>query len=125
MPLPHVYEDTENTNDPPEPSVLRRASSYSDFYRIVQQELSKDGKEHRKKTDKWNRRWEALNLFDSSTGPESQNAGHLESYEEQLLDASQQEYLYAEACGIKREKANGDVDCIETSSPSPSDTWMG
>ena len=74
VPMPNVYEDVENANDPPEPSVIRRASSYSDFYRIVQQELSNGGREQRKKTDKWNRKWEALNLPDSVIKPEDEES---------------------------------------------------
>lgn len=96
--MPNVYEDIENTNTPPEAAVIRRASSYSDFYRVVQEQLSKDGRPQRKKSDKWNRRWEALDLPDSSAeadGPQSAESKNLESYDEQLLDASQQEYLYA------------------------------
>ncbi|KAJ4235614.1 Golgi transport complex subunit 3 [Fusarium solani] len=92
-PMPNVYEEIENTNTPPEPTVIRRASSYSDLYRVAQEQLSKDGRPRHKKTDKNNRAWEALLLPDSSVEAELHEPKGLESYDEQLLDASQQEYL--------------------------------
>jgi hypothetical protein len=92
--MPNVYEEIENTNTPPEPTVIRRASSYSDLYRVAQEQLSKDGRPRHKKTDKNNRAWEALLLPDSSVEAELHEPKGLESYDEQLLDASQQEYLY-------------------------------
>ncbi|KAI5466859.1 Sec34-like family-domain-containing protein [Mariannaea sp. PMI_226] len=111
VPLPHVYEDVENSNDPPEPSILRRASSCSDFYRLVQQELPNDGREARKKGGKWNRGWEALDLPDSLSEPEDQESTSLASYDEQLLDASQQEYLlYRDQLTLTERHLDGLID---------------
>lgn len=93
--MQNVYEEIEDTDTPPEPTVLRRASSYSDFYRVVKEQLSKGTRPRPKKTDKHSRAWEALTLPDSSQELEKHDAISLESYDEQLLDASQQEYLYA------------------------------
>lgn len=96
--MPNVYEDIENTNTPPDAVVIRRAGSCSDLQRLASARPSKDERLQRKKTNRWNRVWEALDLSDS--GVELERAGglegnKLESYDEQLLDASQGEYLYA------------------------------
>lgn len=93
--MPNVYEEIEDTDTPPEPTVLRRASSYSDFYRVVKEQLSKDKRPRPKKTDKHSRAWEALTLSDSSQKLEKHDTISLDSYDEKLLDAGQQEYLYA------------------------------
>lgn len=105
--MPNVYEEIENTNTPPEPTVIRRASSYSDLYRVAQ-ELSKDGRPRHRKTDKNNRAWEALLLPDSGVEAELHEPKGLESYDEQLLDASQQEYLYGIALRLHL-----DLDCSD------------
>lgn len=94
--MPNVYEDIENTNTPPDAAVIRRAGSCSDFHHLVSVRPSKDARLQRRKTDRWNRAWEALDLPNSSV--ELERAGglednKLESYDEQLLDASQREYL--------------------------------
>ncbi|KAM5352018.1 hypothetical protein ACJ41O_004741 [Fusarium nematophilum] len=93
VPLPNVYEEIENTDTPPEPTILRRASSYSDFYRIVREQLPKGGRPRRDKIDKNNRAWEALLLPGSGVETEQLEPKGVNSYDEQLLDASQQEYL--------------------------------
>lgn len=114
VPMPNVYEDIENTNTPPEAAVIRRASSYSDFYRVVQEQLSKDGRPQRKKSDKWNRGWEALDLPDSGAeaeSPQSAESKNLQSYDEQLLDASQQEYLlYRDQLTLTERHLDGLID---------------
>ncbi|KAF4961913.1 hypothetical protein FSARC_9989 [Fusarium sarcochroum] len=91
--MPNLYEEIEDTDTPPEPTVIRRASSYSDFYRVVKEHLSKDAKPQPTKIDKKSRAWEALLLPDSSREVETHEPSSLESYDEQLLDASQQEYI--------------------------------
>ncbi|KAM0195515.1 hypothetical protein ACHAPA_003019 [Fusarium lateritium] len=93
VPLPNVYEDIEDTDTPPEPTVLRRASSYSDFYRVVKEQLSKDARPQPKKTDKKTRAWEALLLPESSYDVDTHEMSSFELYDEQLLNSSQQEYL--------------------------------
>jgi hypothetical protein len=94
VPLPNVYEDIEDTDTPPEPTVLRRASSYSDFYRVVKEQLSKDARPQSKKIDKKTRAWEALLLPDSSYDVDTHEMSRFESYDRQLLNSSQQGYLY-------------------------------
>ncbi|KAJ3524119.1 hypothetical protein NM208_g12179 [Fusarium decemcellulare] len=93
VPMPNVYEEIENTNTPPEPTVIRRASSYSDFYRIIQQQLPKEGRPRQQKVDKNNRAWEALLLADTGVEVATEEPKGLESYDDQLLKSSQQEYL--------------------------------
>lgn len=93
--MPDVYEEIEDNDTPPEPSVLRRASSYSDFYRVVREQLSKDDRPRRRKVDRENRGWEALMLPESTTRAEILDPKSLESPDDQMLDASQQEYMYA------------------------------
>jgi hypothetical protein len=94
-PMPNVYEEIEDTDTPPEPTVIRRANSYSDFYRVVKEQLSKDARPRPKKIDKKSRAWEALFLPDSSNDVDAHEPSTFESFDEQLLDASQQQYLYA------------------------------
>lgn len=99
MTLSNVFEEIESANTPPEATVIRRASSYSDFYHVVQAQLSKDAKSKRKVVDKKNRTWEALMLPKSKDEVERQDQKDLSLYDDQLLDASQQEYLYAVPLG--------------------------
>ncbi|KAK7408278.1 Golgi transport complex subunit 3 [Neonectria punicea] len=114
VPMQNVYEEIEDIKSPPEPEVLRRASSYSNFYRVVQEQLLKDERPQRKKTNKCNRGWEALNLADSVIEPEtlgSHEPQSLVSYDEQLLDASQQEYLvYRDQLTLTERHLDGLID---------------
>lgn len=94
--LENVYEDIENTNTPPEPSLVRRAASYSDFYHVVKAQISKDEALKRKKAARKERQWEGLDL---SEGDHGRRRRHQErsfalddSLDKQLLDASQEDY---------------------------------
>ncbi|KAF4338884.1 oligomeric golgi complex subunit 3 [Fusarium beomiforme] len=91
--MTNIYEEIEDTDTPPEPAVLRRANSYSDFYHVVQEQLSKDIRPRPKKIDKHSRLWEALMLPESSHELEKHETVGFDSYDALLLDASQQEYL--------------------------------
>ncbi|KAH7154931.1 Sec34-like family-domain-containing protein [Dactylonectria estremocensis] len=114
VPMPNVYEDIENTNTPPDAVVIRRAGSCSDLQRLASARPSKDERLQRKKTNRWNRVWEALDLSDS--GVELERAGglegnKLESYDEQLLDASQGEYLlYRDQLTLTERHLDGLID---------------
>lgn len=93
-----VFEEIENTNTPPEATVLRRAASYSDFYRVVKAQLSKDGTlKRKKKINKKDRSLEALMLGHEADKASLQEPGlvSLDSFDDQLLEDSQQEYMYA------------------------------
>ncbi len=98
-PLENVYEEIENTNTPPEPTLTRRAASYSDFYSIVRAQISKDEalKKKKKKAPKGERQWDALMLCDSALGLSLREEDGLvtldDALDEQLLEASQEDYL--------------------------------
>lgn len=95
-----LEEDDEDT--PPEPTLSRRAQSFSDFYDIVRAELAKDAatttakKNKKSKSGKKDRNWDALAL----TGGEyilDDDAALFDAFQDELLDAGQQEYtLYEE-----------------------------
>lgn len=91
-------EELENTNDPPEPTLPRRAASYSDFYDVVKAELLKDSqRKPRRKVDRKSRNWEALTLFHEGSEASQytqKEAVSSESLDNRLLEESQREYLY-------------------------------
>jgi hypothetical protein len=93
-PLPALFEHQED-NSPPEPTLSRRAKSYSDFYDIVKAQLSShDGKKKRRRR-RGGRSWEALALPESVTASlPAEEEGYDEELEKELLRASQQEYLF-------------------------------
>lgn len=72
--------------------MARRAKSYSDFYDIVQEHLAKDGAKprRRKRQDK---AWEALSLQGPGDTVEVQDAPLIGALQDELLEASQEEYL--------------------------------
>lgn len=77
--------------------MIRRAASYSDFYRVVRAQLSKDEAHKKKQTAKKDRQWDALMLCEGSGGHQARDeeadfALNI-SLDEQLLEASQEDYL--------------------------------
>lgn len=95
--LDHIFEESEDTNTPPEPTTIRRAASYTDFYYVVRAQLTKDGQRRRKKKpDKKSRAWEALLLRGEDDADRNYSASEPldQAFERQLLEESQQEYLY-------------------------------
>ncbi|KAK2003968.1 Sec34-like family protein [Colletotrichum falcatum] len=90
--LDEIFEDIEDRNTPPEATVLRRASSYSDFYRVVRAQLARDEqkKKRRRRRDKT---WEALDIAADITGSKAGPYQVLGLHGEELLETSQQEYL--------------------------------
>ncbi|KAK3985900.1 putative conserved oligomeric Golgi complex component 3 [Cladorrhinum sp. PSN332] len=101
QPLPALFEDQEDTNSPPEPTLSRRAKSYSDFYDVVRAQEKKDKKERKKQQQHRRRKhndrtWEALALPESVTGTlsiEEDDNTHDVDLDKELLQASQQEFL--------------------------------
>ncbi|KAI1869734.1 uncharacterized protein JN550_005715 [Neoarthrinium moseri] len=92
LPLGSLDEEPDTSNDPPEPTLSRRAKSYSDFYHVVRAQLSKDAKKKRRRKRN-DRSIEALGVEkpeDDMPGPSEPSGEPLEA---QLLEASQQEYL--------------------------------
>jgi conserved oligomeric Golgi complex subunit 3 len=90
--LDDVFEEIEDTNTPPEAEVIRRARSYTDFYSVVRAELRKD-EAKRKKARRKDRSWQALMVPDSCSAANVVGEPILDTYEDELLEASQQEYL--------------------------------
>lgn len=95
--LEDVLEELEHTNDPPEPTLSRRAASYSDFYDVVKAELHKQSQRRpRRKADRRSRHWEALTLFNESSEAfhyAQEDAGSTKLLDDRLLEESQREYL--------------------------------
>lgn len=108
-PLEDVFEEIENTNTPPEPTLIRRAVSYSDFYHVVKAQLSKDGTlKRKKKSGRKDRSLEALMLgpaADKASQPETTLAS-FDAFDDQLLEDSQQEYLYAHMAYVTPDQVN-------------------
>ncbi|KAK3321574.1 Sec34-like family-domain-containing protein [Apodospora peruviana] len=97
-PLPALFEDREDTNAPPQALVIQRAKSYSDFCDIVTPRLvSQSSKKLRKQRRRQNHstQWEALALSIPETGLVEAVEDGLQPdvLKEELLKASQQEYL--------------------------------
>ncbi|KND93008.1 Conserved oligomeric Golgi complex subunit 3 [Tolypocladium ophioglossoides CBS 100239] len=97
-PLENVFEEIEDTNTPPEPTLTRRAASYSDFYHVVRAQLARDGdvRKKKKKGIRADRTWEALMLRDEPPAAREHDAWDTipsDAFEDQLLEASQQKYL--------------------------------
>ncbi|KAJ4416715.1 Golgi transport complex subunit 3 [Neurospora sp. IMI 360204] len=94
-PLPALFEDQEDVNAPPEATVLRRATSYSDFYDIGSHggPKRKDKKKTKERRNNHNL-WDALMIPASaaSTLPVEQDT-YDDALSQELLQASQQEYL--------------------------------
>lgn len=95
-----LEEDDEDT--PPEAAPSRRAQSFSDFYDVVRAEFVKDStlakkeKNCSRRSKKKDKTWDALAL----TGGEEivdDDAALFDGFQDELLDAGQQEYtLYEE-----------------------------
>lgn len=99
-PLPALFEDQEDANAPPEATVLRRAKSYSDFYDIATAHLagSHGGPKNKRKKTKGRRNnhslWDALMIPASAALILSlEEDTYDDALDQELLQASQQEYL--------------------------------
>ncbi|KAK3179966.1 Golgi transport complex subunit 3 [Lecanicillium sp. MT-2017a] len=115
QPLNSVAEDTEEIDAPPEPSLPRRAASYSDFYEVVKAQLHEDGRHRKpKKTSRKNRTWEALMLGGNAPQASSIEQGDVtaaDSYDYQLLEGSQREYLlYRDQLQLTERHLGGLID---------------
>jgi len=100
QPLAALLEAQEDdANVPPEPSVPRRAKSYSDFHDIVRAQATVHVRKRKQKTRRRRgsgRGWEALAVPESVEAqlPQAEEPEEEEGVEEELLKASQGEYLY-------------------------------
>ncbi|KID92431.1 Sec34-like protein [Metarhizium guizhouense ARSEF 977] len=129
--LDHVFEELEDTNTPPEPTIIRRAASYTDFYYVVRAQLTKDGQRRRKKKpDKKNRAWEALLLRGEDDADRNYSASEPldQAFERQLLEESQQEYLlYCDQLSLTERHLDGlinDADATLALLTSLSDSFQ-
>ena len=98
---------------PPEPTLTKRAASYSDFYRVVRAQLAKDGRARKTQAGARGRSREALMLPEASAaslrdedGLDAPPAGD-DAVGERLLHASQQGYLCVDGRPLQTRAANG------------------
>ncbi|KAI0599759.1 Sec34-like family protein [Biscogniauxia sp. FL1348] len=92
-PLRELFEEPDTSTALPEPTLTRRAKSYSDFYRVVRAQLSKDAAKKRRKKTK-GRSLEALMVErPEDTIPSRDQLQPSKSLDAQLVHASQHGYL--------------------------------
>ncbi|KAI0024080.1 Sec34-like family protein [Xylariomycetidae sp. FL0641] len=91
-PLEHLYEEPEAPVGPPEPTLTRRAKSYSDFYHVVRAQLSKDAAAKKKRRKSKGKNMEALMVYNPEETLPCREMPSSKSMDSKLLDASQQEY---------------------------------
>lgn len=92
-PLDDLYEVDPDSNSPPEPTLVRRAKSYSSFYEVAQAQLCEDGAKSRRKKRRKDHRWEALDIPQPESTCRPDNESLLSTLDDELLGASQQEYI--------------------------------
>ncbi|KXJ90150.1 Sec34-like family protein [Microdochium bolleyi] len=126
-PLPELYEEVEVNNDPPEPTLTRRAKSYSDFYHVVRAQLSRDAAEAKKKRRRHKERTaEALVLSNPEEPVGKHEPPRFRTTCDELLEASQNEYLlYGQQLEVTERHletligaANGALDLLTSLSES-------
>lgn len=86
-PLATLFEGSSSNTGPPEATLARRAKSYSDFYHVVRAQITKDAKKAKEERG-------AEMLAPTMRGGldfEKQ----FEGLEDDLLEASQEEFQYA------------------------------
>ncbi|KAK5625721.1 hypothetical protein RRF57_001437 [Xylaria bambusicola] len=91
-PLERLYEEPEVPTGPPEPTLLRRAKSYSDFYCVVRAQLLKDAPKKKKRRSKGKGLDSLLVARPEDTLP-ARKLPVSRSIDSDLVDASQQEYM--------------------------------
>lgn len=96
-PLEELFEDPFESNAPPEPTLARRAKSYSDFYDIVRAQLHRDGAQKKKRRTRRSKRRdfcsvEALDVPETEALALAHEEPLLDLYTDDLLQASQQKY---------------------------------
>lgn len=93
-PLDDLYEVESDSNSPPDPTIARRAKSYSSFYDIVQAQLSEDGSKNGRKKRRKDYGWDALDIVQPEASSRLDDGSLLGPLNDELLEARQQEYLY-------------------------------
>ncbi|OAR00413.1 hypothetical protein LLEC1_07564 [Akanthomyces lecanii] len=110
-----LIEDSDELNGPPEASVLRRAASYADCRQA--QKAGHHGATRKKQGRRQNRNWDALVLATSTKHtPESRSAIlSNDSFDEQLVETSQQEYLlYRDQLALTERHLDGLINDANT-----------
>ncbi|RYO94248.1 hypothetical protein DL766_002242 [Monosporascus sp. MC13-8B] len=93
-PLDQLYEEPEASNGPPEPTLTRRAKSYSDFYRVVRAQLSKDASRKRRRSRKHKEdSLDALLVEKPEETIQHRDTPEQKSLGDELLETSMQGYL--------------------------------
>ncbi|KAI0886718.1 Sec34-like family protein [Annulohypoxylon maeteangense] len=93
-PLEGLLEEPETIIGPPEATLSRRAKSYSDFYHVVRAQISKDAAAAKKKRRKTKERnLDALMIEKVENVDRHRTLPQLESFDNELIEASQQQYL--------------------------------
>ncbi|KAI1332481.1 Sec34-like family protein [Xylariaceae sp. FL0255] len=88
-PLDRLFEEPDTSIEPPEPILIPRAKSYSDFYDIVRAQLSKDAARKKKRKSK-ERSLDALLV---NNGICARKPKPSRPIDHELVNASQREYL--------------------------------
>ncbi|KAI1264402.1 Sec34-like family protein [Xylariaceae sp. FL1019] len=91
-PLQNLYEEPDVPIGPPEPTLIPRAKSYTDFYHVVRAQLSKDAARKKKRKVK-GRHLDALGVVKPEDSIPTRNIRPSKSLDDQLAEAGQQEYL--------------------------------
>ncbi|KAJ6786143.1 hypothetical protein PWT90_04878 [Aphanocladium album] len=111
-----VTEDTDEDKGPPEAAILRRAASYTDCRHPQRGGASTISR--KKQNRRRNRNWEALLLSTDAKHTPKPNLTDLQAedvYSEQLLDASQQEYLlYRDQLSLTERHLDGLINDANT-----------
>jgi hypothetical protein len=104
-PIMELFEDAPRLKGPPEATLARRAKSYSNFYEVAVNYLNEEAKAEKPK--------DVLDLFDSKVeGIPSRLC--FEDLEDDLLDASQEEFQYVLSLHRVACRLIFEVDSIET-----------
>ncbi|OTB18052.1 hypothetical protein K445DRAFT_73833 [Daldinia sp. EC12] len=93
QPLEELFEEAETIIEPPEATLSRRAKSYSDFYHVVRAQLSKDAAAKKRRKKAKERGLEALAVERIDKFAQNREPLRLISPDDELIEASQQEYL--------------------------------
>ncbi|KAI0973811.1 Sec34-like family protein [Xylaria arbuscula] len=91
-PLERLFEEPDTPIGPPEPTLLPRAKSYSDFYRVVRAQLSKDAAKKKRRRNR-EKGLDALLIEKPEDTRQARRLPPSRSIDAQLVDASQQQYI--------------------------------
>ncbi|RYP46531.1 hypothetical protein DL768_007278 [Monosporascus sp. mg162] len=93
-PLEQLYEEPEASDGPPEPTLTRRAKSYSDFYHVVRAQLSKDAARKKRRNRKHKEKsLDALLVEKPEDAIQHRDSPQQRGLDDELLETSMQEYL--------------------------------